>query len=479
MNTKEAVNTKDQKRCFVVMGFGVKTDLATGRKLNLDKSYQALIKPVVESKGIICVRADEIKHSGTIDVPMFQQLFTADIVVADLSTSNVNAFYELGIRHALRPRTTIIMSEEQFNYPFDVNHIIINKYTHLGDSIDYFEVMRFQKLLGETLDLVLNDEKPDSPVYTFLDNLIPPSLKDKAEKVAQKMEEALANAQDKEDNKSGDNQTLALLIKQAEDAVKNKQYDLAKSLFHSALLMSDCDIEQKVISNNTYLVQRLAFATYKAKHPDEVTALKDAIKLLSKIDLEHTNDSETVTLAGAIEKLLFELGQGEEHVNYAILYFQRGFFLLHNRYNGTNLAYLLNARANTSLDATEEEKIADMVWANRIRKEVLIMCKNEWNEIINRKSKQNRLLQNDVISQSQEATEKEQSFWILVNKAEAQYGLGQFEEYNKTIEEVRSIEYEGWMMKSFEDQLAKLKQVLQNTGHLINPQWKEPDRQMF
>src|SRR5690606_32737750 len=113
-------------------------DLATGRKLNLDKSYQALIKPVVESKNITCVRADEIRHAGSIDLQMYQQLLSADIVIADLSTANVNAFYELGIRHALKPRTTIIMSEELLGYPFDVNHIVINRYTHLGDSIDYF-----------------------------------------------------------------------------------------------------------------------------------------------------------------------------------------------------------------------------------------------------------------------------------------------------------------------------------------------------
>src|SRR3982751_6307770 len=131
----------NQKRCFVVMGFGIKTDFATGRKLDLNKSYRLLIKPVVEQKGLVCVRADEIRHTGVIDVPMYHELLKADVVVADLSTANVNAFYELGIRHALRPRTTIIMSEDQLNYPFDVNHIVINKYSHLGDSIDYFEVL--------------------------------------------------------------------------------------------------------------------------------------------------------------------------------------------------------------------------------------------------------------------------------------------------------------------------------------------------
>jgi hypothetical protein len=89
--------------CFVVMGFGKKTDFETGRVLDLDASYQALIKPAVEAAGLKCIRADEIKHSGLIDDPMYEQLLTADVVVADLSTSNRNAIYELGVRHALRP----------------------------------------------------------------------------------------------------------------------------------------------------------------------------------------------------------------------------------------------------------------------------------------------------------------------------------------------------------------------------------------
>ncbi|MBL7712380.1 MAG: hypothetical protein JNL13_07955, partial [Chitinophagaceae bacterium] len=131
---------KNTLQCFVVMGFGTKTDFATGRKLDLDYSYNALIKPVVEQKGMTCIRADEIKHSGTIDVPMYQQLLNADVVIADLSTSNANAFYELGVRHALRPHTTIVIAEQQLAYPFDLNHILISKYNHLGLNIDYYEV---------------------------------------------------------------------------------------------------------------------------------------------------------------------------------------------------------------------------------------------------------------------------------------------------------------------------------------------------
>jgi hypothetical protein len=94
------------------MGFGKKTDFEIGRVLDLDASYTELIKPAVEAAGLKCIRADEIKHSGLIDDPMYEQLLTADVVVADLSTSNRNAIYELGVRHALRPYTTVIIAED-------------------------------------------------------------------------------------------------------------------------------------------------------------------------------------------------------------------------------------------------------------------------------------------------------------------------------------------------------------------------------
>src|SRR2546423_3557484 len=115
--------------CFVVMGFGKKTDFETGRTLDLDKTYRNIIKPAVEAAGLECIRADTITHSGPIDVPMYEQLLNADVVVADLSTSNKNAYYELGVRHALRPYTTIIICEDGVkSFPFDINRNLIRQY---------------------------------------------------------------------------------------------------------------------------------------------------------------------------------------------------------------------------------------------------------------------------------------------------------------------------------------------------------------
>src|SRR5262245_30659280 len=73
-------------RCFVVMGFGEKPDIATGRTLDLDKSYRLIIKRAVEDAGLECIRADEVIHAGIIDKPMYELLLDADVVVADLST---------------------------------------------------------------------------------------------------------------------------------------------------------------------------------------------------------------------------------------------------------------------------------------------------------------------------------------------------------------------------------------------------------
>src|SRR5208283_1245416 len=154
--------------CFVIMGFGKKTDPATGREFDLDRTYRNIIKPAIIAAGYECARADEILHSGEIDVPMYEMLYSADLVVADLSTSNLNAIFELGVRHALRPRATIVMAESNFTLPFDATHIVIQRYQHLGPDIGYSEVLRMQDVLKKLAVLLKTGDAVDSPVYTVL-----------------------------------------------------------------------------------------------------------------------------------------------------------------------------------------------------------------------------------------------------------------------------------------------------------------------
>lgn len=84
------MENKKQKTCFVIMGFGIKTDFRTGRDIDLDKTYKNIIKPVFDKLGFLCFRADDIKHSGVIDYHMYDNIIKADFVLADISTLNPN-----------------------------------------------------------------------------------------------------------------------------------------------------------------------------------------------------------------------------------------------------------------------------------------------------------------------------------------------------------------------------------------------------
>lgn len=473
------IDNNNALKCFVIMGFGIKTDFATGRKLDLNKSYKLLIKPVVENKGLKCIRADEILHSGSIDYQMYKELYNADLVIADLSTANVNAFYELGIRHALKKRSTIVISEDKMLYPFDLNHIKITSYTHLGEAIDYEEVERFRQVLGDTIDSILNIDDPDSPVYSHLQDLTPPLFHTLAQTPNKFARESFdeANYINKENDDEiyfkalADNPTLGVLIDQGEAALNERNYANAKVLFQTALNLMYGDS-----NTDPYLIQRLAFATYKAKLPDDTTALNDAIQLLSKLDIERTNDTETVSLAGRIEKELFEKGQGIHHLQNAIEFYQRGYFLLHNRYHGLNLAFLFNKRTDSTLHNTNEDKIADMVFASRIRRQVLKMCEKDWNEITDRKNRlalKSESADSSIFSEFNEMEDNEQMFWIQVNKAECHYCLGEMEEYRNALVTANKIKHAEWMMKAYENQHNELQALMRKYGHLLNPPWSE------
>ncbi len=446
------------------MGFGIKTDYINGRKLDLNKSYRLLIKPVVESKGIECVRADEITHSGSIDVQMYRELLQADLVIADLSTLNANALYELGVRHALRPYTTIVISENKLVYPFDLNHVVIHSYQHLGDAIDYEEVERFRAALGGVIQSVLDKNQADSPVYTYLNSLIPPKLQEQIEKAVVESERKVETPEI--------GKALSLIIQEAEDAIETKDFVKAKNLFQTAAMLSTSNSGQK----DTYLTHRLAFTTYKAAQPDLVTSLYESLDLLKSIHLDTTNDPETVSSAGAVEKKLYECGEGEQHLENSILYYQRSYYLLNNRYNGINLAMTLLYHATSNLVNNDQERIADLVFAKRTWNRVLYLCDRDW-KLIQQKEKNDQALIHDGTKDGQELQEyyNSQKFWILVNRAEANFGLGNFEAYQIALTESKNIPFHPWQLESFTEQIGKLEAELKKVGHLLAPKWTAPN----
>ena len=87
---------------------------------NFDAVYEKIIAPAIEQAGLEPIRADEEKIGGTIHKPMFERLMLCHYAVADITGANPNVFYELGIRHAMRPRSTVILFGEGTVLPFDI-----------------------------------------------------------------------------------------------------------------------------------------------------------------------------------------------------------------------------------------------------------------------------------------------------------------------------------------------------------------------
>ncbi len=457
----------DKKRCLVVMGFGIKTDLATGRKLNLDNAYRNMIKPAVEQTGLECVRADEIPHSGSIEVQMYLELLTADVVVADISTANPNALYELGIRHALRPRTTVVISESGLSYPFDLNHILITSYTHLGDDVGVGEARRFIELLSGNLRQILDSPAPDSPIYTFLADLSPPQRQAaaRAGEVLQQTAEALALRQP-----SGSESSLSTFTRQGEKAIRDSDFAQAKAMFQAALGLSDARSRpsHQMARREPYLLQRLALATYKARQPTAVAALQEALEILKPLSPEDSNDPETVGLLGSIHKHLYEEGDGEDHLRQAIRYFSRGYFLRNDVYHGINLAALLTLRAASSLDATDQEKIADLVDANRIRAELVALCRAELERIDQRLE----TATDHETKEHQVRQDWERRYWCMATMVGAYFGLGAWPENRKAREEAAGLNAPAWMSATLDKYLAVIGPALEQCGHLLSPAWQ-------
>jgi hypothetical protein len=423
-------------RCFVVQGFGKKTDYTDGRVLDLDASY-AVIKEAVVAAGHECLRADEIVHTGTIDLPMYEQLLRADLVIADLSTQNVNAAFELGVRYGLRPHATIIVAEEGFKHPFDVSHLVIRRYKHLGEDIGRKEAVRFQKELQNVMAEIVGRGTVDSPVYTFLHQLLPPQERAALEHAVAEAAAAIPAAAPVSPADGGvESQTAKMLLETALAKISPPAGQASDFAGAKALL----EIVRQQRPHDCFVVQQLVLATYKSKQPTPLDALKAAREELMALQPATTNDPETLGLWGGIHKRLWDLEQRPEQLSESITAYSRGFYVKQDFYNGINFAVLLEVRALQSARAGErDEAITDRVLARRVREEVL----------------------RSVEPQLEDLAElpRDKRYWVLASMWEVNVGLGRASEATRREQEARALAPPSWMLQSTEEQLARVRKT--------------------
>jgi hypothetical protein len=136
-------NTKAKKTCFVICPFG---KVGSDERKASDTLVKHLLSDVLREMEYSTIeRTLESNDPGDIMKSILDGLYNADLVVADISGSNPNVFYELGLRHSVG-KPVILISEDNETAPFDIKGIsILKKCLVLSDDlVDFKKALKKQ-----------------------------------------------------------------------------------------------------------------------------------------------------------------------------------------------------------------------------------------------------------------------------------------------------------------------------------------------
>ncbi len=347
--------------CFVIMPFGKKKD-ADGQTINFDIIYRELIYPAIEAAKMESVRADEETVNGIIHKPMYERLILCDYAISDLTTSNANVLYELGIRHAVKPFTTINVYASGSKLPFDVNGVRCMPYNFhktKGLTNKQYDI----EMLTKKLKDAKKKKETDSPVYQLVDGI---SFQNS---VAHQKTDIFRDQVDY-------NQKIKSLLQKTRENKKLKKEEIITEL--DKIIESKIDIEneeagvlidvmlsyrsfsafEKMISfvesmpphvKNTVMVQeQLGFALNRIGEKEE------AIRVLEGILQQNGPSSETYGILGRVYKDKYDLAIQEENapkangfLDKAIETYLKGFEAdWRDAYPGINLLTLLEIKGD-------------------------------------------------------------------------------------------------------------------------------------
>ena len=390
----------EKKVCFVIMGFGKKKDPDTNRTIDLDATYKKIIRPAIESAGCKCIRADEIIESGIIDRSMYALLYYADVVIADISTFNPNAIYELGVRHTLRPHSTIIIKEDEGKIPFDIGHDRIISYKHLGNEISEQETKKCVPQLRELIKSVIATPRVDSPLYTYIQQIKQPTISE------EEIRSIIGELKENEE-------TIYALTEKAKKEMGVKNFSEAEKLWEKL---------SKKAEDDKYYIQQQALCRYKSESPSKLRALTDALSIIKKI--ESPSDTETYGIMGAIYKRLWEETKDNSYLDSAVESYKKGWSQYKDYYTGENYANCMFMKSRT---LEGERKTHSKVEAELT-----------FQEIIN------------IILKSLDEIEPEEIMWKYATLSNSYLALKQLEEAGKYEKLFREQNPSQWQIDTFE-----------------------------
>jgi hypothetical protein len=375
-----------QPLCFVLMPFGTKPD-PTGRpSIDFNRIYEKGIRPAVEAAGMVPIRADAEKTGGIIHKPMFERLLLCEYAVADLTTANANVFYELGVRHTARQRTTQPIYARHQPIPFDVTYLRALGYdlganNEFGDTEANALVAALAERLKGLREIAAGPAEPDSPLFQLLGEWKPGDIghlkTDMFHDQVMKNEEWRARM----DRARAMNETDGVR------EIQRIEAELGSLDIHEVGIVVDLmlayraqqgwtqmiDLYEKMpqlLRNQVMVREQLGFALNRRagddKRPeaDRYADRERALKILNGVEEQQGPNPETCGLIGRIYKDLWDSTRHSDestargHFKQALDAYTRGFEAdMRDAFPGINAATLLDVLGNDEAKAKRDKLV--------------------------------------------------------------------------------------------------------------------------
>ncbi|EOK5942827.1 hypothetical protein ACM6XV_000089 [Vibrio vulnificus] len=277
----------NNKKAFVLMPF----------LEPLNSVYEYLIKSTLQEAGYEVKRADDILSQSNILEDIVQAIVQSDLIIADLTTSNANVYYELGISHAL-DKKVVLLTQEISELPFD-----LRSYRVLSYSTHFEEMMQAKKELlsiasaaidgqipfgnpvkdygkfGQNLERSINEDQIETSYVEelgYLDHVV--GVEEnllELTKIVELVSETLADKLTPEiTNSSRKLNQPNLPLKQKRDAVKA----LAKHVDNYAKLLKPKNEDYKKLSNDLETSLEVILSSKNDYEPDSIENIESFLR---------------------------------------------------------------------------------------------------------------------------------------------------------------------------------------------------------
>lgn len=352
--------------CFVITSFGKKENLNDLRskqlagqndpvqKIDFDKIYDDLIKPAIIKADLEPLIEREEKGFGSIHKTMYEKIILCEFCIADLTNLNPNAFYELGMRYAVKPFTTIpIIASSHFPLPFDIGSnrtfpYQVDKDFNLSDKENDINK------LADILQHAKKNRSTDSPLYDMINGIAFQNAvaheKTDIFRERVKYDEAIKKELAYARNLTNDDPSKIKSLRiEAINRVINKYKPLEnmETAVLIDIMISYRNIEAfnemydfikqlpRYVFETVMVQEQYAFVLNrnggKAKPVDEVM-IQEAESVLRKLEQEGKASSESYGIWGRIHKDKFEraykagnTNEAKFHLKNALKYYEKGF----------------------------------------------------------------------------------------------------------------------------------------------------------